>query len=303
MPGPSNNRKKTKAKSKNLKKQTTSQKKCPDISERVDDLPLDTEPSNQSSAPSSPSPPVLRTPSPPLLDPISEKGCSVPHNYVPRTADQIEQILFQEPFIHDPGNGPRVRDARAFMASFFAQPPALNDPLCAEFAQDEVLQMLCTVLPEEAALLLWYNKSRSESRVCPACQRLYRIGDTLPELMPVEEDQVPVDRTPSPKLLREQRISGLCSPVCFIMASFNFPGAIKSAWGRMADEMDDEAWNLLNGPGENSTQNDVSHSLGMIVKMTRLYDLGLAQLCFDTDEAALLQAAAELDLGVNVIGA
>jgi hypothetical protein len=34
--------------------------------------------------------------------------------------------MFQPPFIHDPGNGPRVRDARIFMSSFFAQPVALD---------------------------------------------------------------------------------------------------------------------------------------------------------------------------------
>jgi hypothetical protein len=56
-------------------------------------------------------------------------------------------------YIHDPGNGPRVRDTRTFLSSFFAQPPAMDDPLCAEFAQEEVLQMLMTVLPEETALV------------------------------------------------------------------------------------------------------------------------------------------------------
>jgi hypothetical protein len=39
------------------------------------------------------------------------------------------------------------------LASSFAQPPAMDDPMCAEFSQDEVLQMLCTVLPEETALV------------------------------------------------------------------------------------------------------------------------------------------------------
>lgn len=36
----------------------------------------------------------------------------------------VERMLFQEPFIQDPGNGPRVRDIKAFMRSSFAQPPA-----------------------------------------------------------------------------------------------------------------------------------------------------------------------------------
>jgi hypothetical protein len=65
----------------------------------------------------------------------------------------VEEVLPKVPYIHDPGNGPRVRDTRAFLSSYFAQPPSLDDPLCAEFAQQEVLQMLFTVLPEETALV------------------------------------------------------------------------------------------------------------------------------------------------------
>ncbi|KJA24891.1 hypothetical protein HYPSUDRAFT_135697 [Hypholoma sublateritium FD-334 SS-4] len=197
--------------------------------------------------------------------------------------------MFQEPFIHDPGNGPRVRDANAFIGSFFAQPAALDDPMCAEFAQEEVLQMLRTVLPEEISLILWYNKSRSHSRVCPACQRLYRLGDTLPDLL----DDISLSEKPPPhQQMREQSISGICSPVCFVMALFNYPNAIKSAWGAMADEMDESTWDLLNGAEDGITKTEESRALGMLVKMTRLHDLGLAQLCFDPDEVSILEAAA-----------
>lgn len=38
----------------------------------------------------------------------------------------VEAAMFQEPFIRDPGNSPRVRDASAFMGSFFTQPAALD---------------------------------------------------------------------------------------------------------------------------------------------------------------------------------
>ncbi|KAJ6614668.1 hypothetical protein B0H10DRAFT_2221067 [Mycena sp. CBHHK59/15] len=193
-------------------------------------------------------------------------------------ASYASQDLPQKPFIHDPGNGPRVRDTRRFLtSSFFAQPPALDDLLCAEFAQEEVLQMLCTVLPEETALILWYNKSRSTSRICPACQRLYRLGDVLPDHM--DDEHKRIDQRPPPQLEHEQEISGLCSPVCFILASFNYPAAIKSAWGHTAEEMDDESWALLNSPGEGNANTGVSLGLGMLVRMTRLHDLGLAQLC------------------------
>jgi len=133
--------------------------------------------------------------------------------------------------------------------------------------------------------IMWYNKSRIESRVCPACHRLYRIGDVLPDLMGVEKAQVG-----SGIQQREQEISGLCkvfpierereitehetgSPVCFGVASIEFPGAIKKAWGHTGDEMDETEWDMLDvemGPG-----------LGLVVKMTRLDDLGLGQLCLD----------------------
>lgn len=43
--------------------------------------------------------------------------------------------------------------------------------------------------------------------------------------------------------------------------------------------MDDEAWALLNSSGEGNAISGVSVGLGMLVRMTRLHDLGLAQLC------------------------
>ncbi|KAF5325593.1 hypothetical protein D9611_000841 [Ephemerocybe angulata] len=205
---------------------------------------------------------------------------------------EIEQVLNKPPFIHDPGNGPRVRDAKEFLKSeFFAQPPAFDDPLCAEFAQPEVLQMLQTVLPEEAAMILWYNKSRATGRVCPACQRLYRLGDTLPEHDMGTGEPPREPRPELPQLKLEQQISGLCSPVCFVLASFAFPGAIKGAWGKMAEDIDDTAWELLNAPDTAQTRNqsDTSAALGMVVRMTRLHDLGLGQLCFSPEEAEALE--------------
>ena len=41
--------------------------------------------------------------------------------------DVIERVLKKPPVIHDPGNGPRVRDVKGFLQSeFFAQPPAFD---------------------------------------------------------------------------------------------------------------------------------------------------------------------------------
>lgn len=70
-------------------------------------------------------------------------------------------------------------------------------------------------------------------------------------------------------------LNGIGSPVCFIVASFEYPSAIKTTWGRTADEIDDFTWDLLNGPGDG--QGD--KGLSLLLKMARLPDLGLGQLC------------------------
>lgn len=61
--------------------------------------------------------------------------------------------LLRKPCVEDLGNGPHVRDLKVFLSSKIAAPPSYEDPLCAEFAQDEVLEMLCTLLPEETAMV------------------------------------------------------------------------------------------------------------------------------------------------------
>ncbi|KAI0696404.1 hypothetical protein C8T65DRAFT_663849 [Cerioporus squamosus] len=199
--------------------------------------------------------------------------------YPPGEEDSpIPPALLKIPFIHDPGNGPRVKDVRAFLSSRLAAPPSVDDPLCAEFAEEAVAEMLGSVLPEETALILWHNKSRRMSRICPACQRLYRLGDVLPEHLSNGETEERKEQNASPFLAREQELSGLCSPVCFILAAYNYPGAIRSTWGRMAEELDDATWDLLDGPGQSAPVNDMG--LGMLVKMTRCHDLGLGQLFF-----------------------
>ncbi|ETW79758.1 hypothetical protein HETIRDRAFT_452848 [Heterobasidion irregulare TC 32-1] len=216
--------------------------------------------------------PPITTLHTPRLEAITSPPSTILHKHA--EAHDPTLVLLQHPMIHDPGNGPRVRDVRAFLASSFAHPPYTADPLCAEFAQPEVFQMLCTVLPEETALFLWYNKSRKTGRICPACRRLYCLGDALPDPMHDPYEQA-AKKEPSPRLLAEQQLSGLCSPLCFILASFNYPGAIRSTWGRVAQELDDATWALLDGPG--GGQPDLG--LSMLLKMTRLHDLGLAQLC------------------------
>lgn len=62
----------------------------------------------------------------------------------------------------------------------------------------------------------------------------------------------------------------------------------------MEDEMDDLTWDLLNGPGEGAAPGDIGRTLGMVVRMTRLHDLGLAQLCFGSDSSLFDDATEEM---------
>ncbi|KAK2464123.1 hypothetical protein APHAL10511_003871 [Amanita phalloides] len=290
MPGPCNNKKKRKTANKIHR--TPKKPQIPEIKSETSDPP-------QNSSPLS-----SRSPSQRLLTPPS-----IPYDPVNQFEFPKDQLTFDDdnslppmpmPYIHDPGNGPRVRDTRAFLSStYFAQKPAMHIPLCAEFAQPEILEMLRTILPEETALILWYNKSRATSRICPTCQRLYCLGDKLPDLS-TDEPLIQKEQS-SPCLQREQEISGLCSPVCFVLASFDYPGAIKMAWGCTADEMDDETWTILNGPGKSNTCSELGTALGMLVKMTRLHDLGLGQLCFGEIDLLddRIEDAAELPLNFD----
>jgi hypothetical protein len=88
--------------------------------------------------------------------------------------------------------------------------------------------------------------------------------------------------TPTP-LLSEQIISGICSPICYMLAAHRAPIAAKAAWGRMAEDLDDVIWGQLDElehpQSAKMLPREAGAGLGMLLKMTRLHDLGLAQLC------------------------
>lgn len=157
MPGPSNGRKKRKSRGKEQKKKKTVSSFQPSL-----DASIDSNHKTSNSSDSSSSPPV-HAPISHVRDeqsihPVSFQAVEQAHDiYEPPlacTEDDYSHILLQKPFIYNPGNGPRVTNMRGFLASrFFSQPPALENPLCAEFAQDAVLEMIKTVLPEELALV------------------------------------------------------------------------------------------------------------------------------------------------------
>lgn len=63
-----------------------------------------------------------------------------------------------EPFVTDPGNGPRVKDMRAYLASFFCPPVTYSHQECAAFGREEVLGLLEAVLPHEVALVSYSQR-------------------------------------------------------------------------------------------------------------------------------------------------
>ena len=115
MPGPIN-KKKRKAQPKNKKKK---------VLREVQPVPL------SSVTIPSPSPPPTELPTPPPNEHSIPSPFDDPHNKSYTNIPHSEHFPLEKPFIYDPGNGPRVRDTRAFLASkFFAQPPAWDVRTC-----------------------------------------------------------------------------------------------------------------------------------------------------------------------------
>jgi len=212
--------------------------------------------------------------------------------------EELEHSLsvVQQPFITDPGNGPRVKDVSAYLSSFFSIPPDLKDPICAAFTASGVLEMLMLALPREVAIITWFNKTRRVGRICPACQRLYKLGDTL--LDPVTNAPLdPRDPSTPKQLLREQELSGICTAACFLLASYSSHPHIaevtRGAWGRLEDEIDNDVYNMmgatdlttatmiLDGPArwksllKGGGEEFGDQGLGRVMKLTRCSDLGL----------------------------
>lgn len=68
--------------------------------------------------------------------------------------------------------------------------------------------------------------------------------------------------------------------MCFILVAHKYPAAIRSTWGRMAEELSDEIWDELDAPGDDTM------GLSTMLKMTRCHDLGLSQIFFSGDDGA-----------------
>ena len=126
MPGPSNSNVKRKRKSRGKDNKQNQNillvSAQPQLSQEstAQEPPTD----HKSILPSLPPPPCLRTPSPlPYQLQNSKERLFSLDDHVPGT---VEEVMLKQPFIYDPGNGPRVRIAKEFISSFFAQPPAYD---------------------------------------------------------------------------------------------------------------------------------------------------------------------------------
>jgi hypothetical protein len=63
--------------------------------------------------------------------------------------------IFSHPCLEQTASGLRVRDVASFLVSPFSSPPAseAEAPLCAELAQEEVLDMMRQLLPDDVAVV------------------------------------------------------------------------------------------------------------------------------------------------------
>ena len=107
--------------------------------------------------------------------------------------DEMEGVLLlREPPIYNGGTGPRVKSMDDFLRSGFASEPTWDDELCAEFAQEEMLEMLRAVLPEEMALVSaeqsWHQSALGLKWAVMKVRVVQQEPTTVPGLSSLLED-------------------------------------------------------------------------------------------------------------------
>lgn len=148
MPGPCNSRKRRQNQAKKEKRTKAARIFVPEPSaEPAQDVPQSI-PSTSSRCTSTPSQPT--TP-PPTYHSEPRHATNTADSLILNENDAKHLGLLKRPCIEDNGDGPHVRDVHEFLETRFAAPPSVEDPLCAQFALEEVLEMLSAVLPEETA--------------------------------------------------------------------------------------------------------------------------------------------------------
>lgn len=92
--------------------------------------------------------------SPPPSEPLPPHRASPKHSIPYQHPDDPLPM----PCVHDPGNGPRVKDLFAFIESAYATKPTLDDPQCREYYYQDVLDLLVELLPRETAVVSSFSK-------------------------------------------------------------------------------------------------------------------------------------------------
>ncbi|KAG8810153.1 hypothetical protein FRC18_004230 [Serendipita sp. 400] len=197
-------------------------------------------------------------------------------------------VTLELPYIYDPGNGPRVKDFLAFMRSRYAAPQAQSfaavgeveeggikdSPRDARWDASRVLPILSRLLPGELATALWYNRTRSTHRVCPTCQRVYNVGDTLrAHVQGIDEPSVDTEQGHQQRL-NEQYLSGICSVTCFALATYNFGHAAVLAYSLSWRQLGPATQKVLEGHGSGVEDQGLSY----YVRLSRCSGKELSEL-------------------------
>lgn len=65
--------------------------------------------------------------------------------------------------------------------------------------------------------------------------------------------------------------------MCFSVAAYNYLPVASTLYGHTEAELDDASWGVLNGPGMGLSR-EADRGLGLLVRMSRMDDLGLESL-------------------------
>ncbi|CAG7851165.1 SubName: Full=Uncharacterized protein {ECO:0000313/EMBL:CCA71860.1} [Serendipita indica DSM 11827] len=189
----------------------------------------------------------------------------------------------EEPYIYDPGNGPRVRDFVAFLHSPFAVQPSVEFVRVGEpkggaeddvdWTDNELVGLLARAVPDELALVLWYNRTRATHRICPTCQRVYHVGEALRPHLPgvdSEEEQSVTEEEVKRHAARtaEQWLSGICSIPCFALSTYTLGPAAVLAYGLWWSQLD-EGTKVALQPGEDEEERIDDQGLSAYVALSR----------------------------------
>ncbi|KAG8752167.1 hypothetical protein FRC14_007280 [Serendipita sp. 396] len=121
---------------------------------------------------------------------------------------------------------------------------------------------------------LWYNRTRSTHRVCPTCQRVYNVGDTLrAHVQGIDEPSVDTEQGHQQRL-SEQYLSGICSVTCFALATYNFGHAAVLAYSLSWRQLGPATQKVLEGHGSGVEDQGLSY----YVRLSRCSGKELSEL-------------------------